>query len=81
MAALLEQIRGLTSEEARALRVVRDAARGAARDATQYTAWDAARDAVLAVLVRDLIAAEQYDLLTEPWRTVMGDPMGERIEQ
>ena len=46
-----------------------DAARGTARDAV----WDAA----LALVARDLIAPdgftqEQYDLLTGPWRRVIG---------
>ena len=36
-------------------------------------AWDAAHDAALATLVRDLITPEQYDLLMAPWRTVIGD--------
>ena len=62
--------------------VARDAARGAAWDAALDTAWDAALDTVLdtvlAVLVRDLITPKQYDLLTGPWRTVMGDPMGQK---
>ena len=51
----------------------RKTARVAALDATPDAAWNA----VLAVLVRDLIAPEQYDILTEPWRTVMGDPSNE----
>ncbi|MDF3280450.1 hypothetical protein [Gordonia sp. N1V] len=51
----------------------RDAAWGAARDA----AWGAARDAAWALVTRDLIGTngytqEHYDLLTEPWRQVMG---------
>ena len=77
-----------------ALAAARDAARTAARttaweaawDTAWDTAWEAARGAartaawaaVLATIVRDLITPEQYDLLTEPWRTVMGDPMGEK---
>ena len=40
-------------------------------------AWDAARDAAGALVTRDLIGAngytqEHYDLLTRPWRQVMG---------
>ena len=89
VAALLKRIRGLTPGEMSALDTARgsapaallDAARAASReaawDATLEAAWDAPMtavlDAVLAVLVRDLIAPEQYDILTEPWRTVMGD--------
>ena len=45
-----------------------DAARDAARDAV----LDAARDAALALLVHDLITAEQFDLLYGPWQSVMG---------
>lgn len=49
----------------------------AARDAARAAAWDAARDAVWALVTRDLIGAngytqEHYDILTRPWRQVMG---------
>ena len=49
------------------------AARAAAWDAAWYAAWDAAR----AALVRDLIGQhgftqEMYDLLTGPWRKIIG---------
>ena len=58
------------------------AAWGAAWGAAWNAAWGAARsaawDAIMAVLVRDLIAPAQYDTLTGPWRTVMGDPMGQK---
>ena len=37
-----------------------------------YATWDAARDATLALLVRDLITTEDYDALTRPWRTAIG---------
>ena len=54
---------------------VRDATWGAAwydvrydvRDAT----WGAVRDAILALLVKDLITPEQFDLLYGPWKQVM----------
>lgn len=54
----------------------RDAARGAARGATWDATWDVARDAAwdaawgaaLALLVRDLITTEQFDVLTAPMR-------------
>ena len=55
-----------------------DAARGAARDAAwgAWGAWGAARAAALdaagALVVRDLIPAEDYDTLTRTWRTVIG---------
>ena len=51
----------------------RDAARAAAWDAAGAAAWDAAR----ALSIRDLIGTanytqEHYDILTAPWRNVMG---------
>ena len=55
-----------------------DVARDAAGKAAWSAAWSAAWEAILAVLVRDLIAPAQYDTLTGPWRTVMGDPMGQK---
>lgn len=36
----------------------------------------AACDAVLALVVRDLITQEQFDLLTAPWVSVMGEAWG-----
>ena len=56
----------------------RKAAWNAALDAAWNAALDAALDTVMAVLVRDIITPKQYDLLTGPWRTVMGDPMGQK---
>ena len=58
----------------------RDAARAAAWDAAPAAAWDAARaaaraaawDAAWALVVRDLITPEQFDILTGPWVSVMG---------
>ena len=54
----------------------RDAARSAARDATRSAAWSAARDAAwyaaLALVVRDLISPEQFDILYGPWASVFG---------
>lgn len=47
----------------------RNAARVAARDAA---VWEAARDAALALVVRDLISKEHYDMLTGPWAQVIG---------
>ena len=91
--ALIETARGLTPDQLDAIDTARTAARGAARgaawDAARDAAWDAVMDAtwdatmdavldaVLAVLVRDLITPEHYDILTEPWRTVLGDPSKE----
>lgn len=68
---------GLSDEQATALA----AARVAARVAALVSAWDAARDAAsdaaLALTVRDLIGTHgftqtHYDVLTGPWRTVIG---------
>ncbi|HMO11851.1 MAG TPA: hypothetical protein PKB06_10205 [Actinotalea sp.] len=55
----------------------RAADQAAARDAARAAAWDAARDAAAALVVRDLIGRdgftqEHYDLLTGPWRSVVG---------
>ena len=59
VAALIERCRSLTTEEGRRLDAARDAA------------WDAAWDAALALLTRDLISTEHFDLLYGPWREVM----------
>ena len=48
------------------------AARGAARGAARDAAGAAPRDAARALVVRDLITAEQFDLLYGPWKEVMG---------
>jgi hypothetical protein len=50
----------------------RDAARDAAGDAARYAARDAARYAAWALMVKDLITPEQFDLLYGPWASVMG---------
>ena len=56
----------------------RGAARDAAWEATRDAAWDATWDAALALLLRDLIGRypgwdqDAYDLLTGPWRQVIG---------
>ena len=50
----------------------RIAARDAARDAAGDAAGDAAWDAAWGLLVRDLIATEDYDTLTRAWREVIG---------
>ena len=47
----------------------RDAARDAAQDAARNAAWNA-----LALLTRDLISQEHYDMLIGPWRDVIGLP-------
>ena len=56
-----------------------DAVRVAAWDAAWYAvrvaawdaAWVAARDVAIALLVRDLITPEQFDMLYGPWASVM----------
>ena len=54
-----------------------DAARYAAWNAVPVTVWAAARDAVVALAVRDLIGQhgftqEHYDILVGPWESVIG---------
>ena len=86
--AIIDRVRMLTTDELRQLDAAWGAAWGAARDAARdaawgaawiaarnsaSAAWDAARVAALATLVRDLITPKQYDLLMAPWRTVIGD--------
>ena len=59
---------------------VRDAVRDAAREAAWGAAWaaawaavwDAVRGAARALVVRDLIATEDYNTLTRAWREVIG---------
>ena len=77
-AALIDRARRLTADEldslAAAWDAAWDAAWAAARDAARDAAWAAARDAaryaawyaVLATLVRDVIAPEQYEHLMAP---------------
>ena len=61
-----------------ALDAARDAAWDAAWGAAWNAAWDAARgvlaveDAILALLVRDLLAPVHYRTLTAPWAQVVG---------
>ena len=62
----------------------------AARDAAWYAAWyaawdaarDAARDAAWALVVRDLISTEQFDVLTAPMRAagIDFDALGEATD-
>ena len=83
VADLIERARHLTVDEIRRLVYAWDAARVAARaaawDAARAAAlraawdaaWEAAWDAAIALLVRDLITPEQFDLLYGPWASVM----------
>jgi hypothetical protein len=64
VARFIEACGTITPEQANDLAAARDAAWVAARDA----AWDAAG----ALVVRDLITPEQFDVLTGPWVSVMG---------
>ena len=50
-----------------------DPTRAAARDASWVAARDAARAAAEAVLTRDLITTEQFDLLYGAWKEVIHD--------
>ena len=68
--AIIERCATLTADEVGRLAAAwdaRDAAWDAAWDAARDAAWDAAR----AVLARDLISAEHFDLLHGPWRSVV----------
>ena len=72
LAAFIERCKRLTADEALKL----DAAWDAAGDAAWAAAWAAAGDAArgaawaaaLALLVKDKITPEQFDILTKPWR-------------
>ena len=83
VAALIERAGRLTRDEAKSLCAAGDAAWGAAWDAARdaagvaagVAAWRASRDAAWgagALITRDLITREQYDLLTGPWRSTIG---------
>ena len=80
VAALIERIGRLTDAEADQLDAAEGAAAFAAWDAAADAAWDAAVggargptwDVAWALLVRDLISTEHYDVLTRSWRTVIG---------
>ena len=71
--ALIERCKTLTADEVERLGAVWYAARDAARDAVWVAARVAAWDAAFALLVRDLITSEQFDLFYGPWRSVVGD--------
>jgi hypothetical protein len=49
-----------------------DATRIAARDTTRDATWIAARDTAGALVVKDLIIPEQFDILYGPWAQVIG---------
>ena len=80
VAAHIERCKTITADEAERLYAAWDAARDAAWDAAGNAAWnaawnaarDAAWDAAFALVVRDLISPEQFDLLYGPWASVFG---------
>jgi hypothetical protein len=82
--ALIERCSTLTDDECDALSAARyaagaagAAARYAARSAARSAAWAAryaVRDAAEALVVRDLISAEDFELLYGPWASVMSGP-------
>ena len=59
VAALIKRCRTMTYDEAEQL------------SAAWYAAGDAARSAAWALMVKDLITPEQFDLLHGPWASVM----------
>ena len=81
--AHIEKCKTVTPEQVDRLNAAVDAAWGAVWNAARDAAWDAvwnaartaARDAAgnsaLALLVRDLITPEQFDVLYGPWASVM----------
>lgn len=81
VAALIERARRLGSREAAwtyaARSAARDAALGAARTAAMGAVTNAARgaawDAAWALVVRDLISAEHFDILYGSWRAAIGE--------
>ena len=66
--AFIARCRRLTPDEVKRLAAAKDAAWYAAKDAARDAAWAAAWYAAKAIIVKDLITPEQYDLLTQPWR-------------
>lgn len=76
VAALIEQAGTITVEQAERLRAAWDAAAWSAAwdvalGAALRAAWGAAWDAAAAVIVRDLISDEQFQILYGPWASVM----------
>ena len=76
VAALIGRAGRITAGEAEKLAAAWEGAWAAAQDAAWEGAWaaaqDAGRDATLALVVRDLITKDHYDLLTGPWAQVIG---------
>jgi hypothetical protein len=61
----IEKCGTLTYEQGRAM--------GAAREAAWGAAWEAAWGAAWGLTARDLISPSHYDILTQPWVSVMGE--------
>lgn len=82
VAAMIERAGTLTPEETNLLAAAWNAARDTAGDTARDTAgdtagdtaWYAMGDTALALVVRDLITPEQFDILYGPWRSVIGCP-------
>ena len=73
VAAHIERCKRITVEEVQRLFRAGDAARAAAWDAAGDAARAAARAAAVGLVVRDVIATEQFDVLYGPWASVMGE--------
>lgn len=85
--ALIEQIFNLSEDQVIELASAHQARRGfsytmawnearnsaldAERDLSWELAWEAAHDAFLALIAKDLITEEQFNLLYGPWASVM----------
>ena len=63
--------RALDASCTTALAAARDAAWRDARTAAGAADWNAARYAILALVVRDRITPEQFEVLYDPWKSVM----------
>jgi hypothetical protein len=67
VAAFIEGCKTLSPDDWRNVAAARAAAGAAAWDAARAAAWAAARAAAGAIVVRDLITPDQYDILTQPF--------------
>lgn len=78
--AFINRLGRLTEGEADQLDAARTAAWDAVWTASRTAAWIVARsvveeradNAVSGLIARDLISTEDYDILTRPWRTIIG---------
>ena len=52
--------------------IIRDVAWNAARNILQSSVWDAAWSVACALVVKDLITPEQFEILYGPWKSVIG---------